>query len=257
MIKLSDYQSRYRFFRLARTDDGVLTVVFHTNGAPISWGLEPVEELGYLWADIGADRDNKAILVTGAGGEFIARMAVSSSARMSADAWDKIASDVRRAIRNHLSIEVPMIAAVNGPALFHSEQALLCDIVIASSNAEFQDAPHFTSGMVPGDGVQIIYNHLLGANRARYFHYMGEKLSAPRALELGLISEMHPPERLQSRAAEIARHVLKQPELVRRYTRQVTIEPIRRLYSGHLDHGLGVEGLGAWGGWPFEGGSPK
>jgi enoyl-CoA hydratase/carnithine racemase len=255
MIKLADYQRRYRFFKINRTAEGVLTVEFHTNGASLVWGLEPLEELGFLWADVGSDRENKVIIVTGTGDEFIPRMAVSSE--ISADTWEWIASNVRRMQRNHLAIEVPMIAAVNGPALLHSEQALLCDIVIASNNAEFQDSPHFVSGMVPGDGVQVIYNHLLGANRARYFHYMNERISAQRALELGLISEVHSPEKLRTRAAEIADHILKQPEIVRRYTRQVTIEPIRHLYSRYVEHGLGLEGLGAWGGWQLASGGSK
>lgn len=251
MIKLADYQQKYRYFKLDRTNDGILNIVFHTDGGPMLWGIEVVEALGYLWADVGNDRDNKVVVVTGTGSEFIAKMSVATG-KMSADIWDRIASNVRRMHRNHLAIEVPMIAAVNGPALLHSEQALLCDIVIASSNAAFQDSPHFASGLIPGDGVQIIYNHLLGANRSRYFHYMNETLSAQRALELGLISEVLPPEKLRSRAIEIARHILKQPDIVRRYTRQVTIEPIRHLYSGYLEHGLAIEGLGAWGGWSLE-----
>jgi enoyl-CoA hydratase len=109
--------------------------------------------------------------------------------------------------------------------------------------------------MVPGDGVQIIYHHLMGANRARYFLFMGEVIPAATALQRGLVSEVHAPERLRDRANEIARHILKQPELVRRNTRQVAIEPLRRLYNDYLEHGLALEGLGAWGGWPFEGGS--
>jgi hypothetical protein len=57
---------------------------------------------------------------------------------------------------NHLNIEVPIIAAVNGPALIHAELAVLCDIVLAAEHAEFQDAPHFPNGIVPGDGVHVI-----------------------------------------------------------------------------------------------------
>jgi enoyl-CoA hydratase/carnithine racemase len=257
MITLADYQRKYRFFKLHRTDEGVLTIVLHTDDGPLVWGLEPLEELGWLWADVGSDRDNKVIVVTGTGDGFIPSMVVSGGARMSADVWDKIASDVTRLIRNHLSIQVPMIAAVNGPARFHSEEALLCDIVIGSHNAVFQDGPHFMSGMVPGDGVQIIYNHLLGANRARYFLFMGEEIPATRALELGLISEVHAAEKLVARAVEIAGYMLKQPELVRRYTRQVSIEPLRRLYSEYLAQGLALEGLGSWGGWPHDAGASK
>jgi len=250
MIKLADYQNKYRFYKLSRTDDGVLTVEFHTDGGPMVWGLEPVEELGYLWGDIGADRANKCVIVTGTGDEFIATMAVSTG--MSGEIWDQISFNVKRMFRNHLAIEVPMIAAVNGPALLHSEQALLCDIVIASTTAEFQDSPHFIAGLPPGDGVQVIYNHLLGPNRARYFHYMGQKLSAQEALDLGLVGEVLPPEKLRSRANEIAAHVMSQPEMIRRATRQVLVDPIRRAYAASMDHGLAHEGLAAWGAWALD-----
>jgi enoyl-CoA hydratase/carnithine racemase len=248
VITLSDYQNKYRYFKMDRTSDGILKITFHTNGGPVMWGVEVVEALGFMWADVANDRENKIIIVTGTGSEFIATMSVATGS-MSADLWDGIASNVRRMYRGLLGIEVPMIAAVNGPALLHSEQALLCDIVIASSTAEFQDSPHFAGGLVPGDGTQVIFTHLLGANRARYLLYMNQKLSAQRALELGLVSEVHPPEQLQARAMEIARQILKQSDIVRRYTRQVTIEPIRQLYSRYLEHGLAVEGLGAWAGW--------
>lgn len=251
MIKFADYQNKYRYYKLERTADGVITVAFHTNEGPMVWGLDQVEELGYLWGDLGSDRSNKVVIVTGTGDEFIAKMSVSTD--LSAEIWDQIAARVKRMFRNHLAIEIPMIAAVNGPAHLHSEQALLCDIVIASTTASFRDSPHFISGMVPGDGVQILYGHLLGANRARYFHFMDETISAQRALELGLVGEVVPPAKLRARATEIAQYLLKQPELVRRYTRLATIEPLRRLYSAYIDHGLGLEGLAAWGSWNLAG----
>lgn len=251
MTTFADYRNKYQFFRLERSADGVLTIHFHTNGGPVVWGIDVVEELGYLWGDVASDADNQIVIVTGTGDTFIGSMAVSTGT-ITADLWEKIAGNVRRMYRNHLAIEVPMISAINGPARLHSEQALLCDISIASDTAEFQDSPHFMSGLVPGDGVQIIYNHLLGANRARYFLYMGQTLSAQRALELGLVSEVHPKERLLGRAKEIAQYMLKQPPLVRRYTRQVSLEPIRRMYADYLEQGLALEGLGAWGGWPLK-----
>jgi enoyl-CoA hydratase/carnithine racemase len=58
---------------------------------------------------------------------------------------------------NLLDIEVPVIAAVNGPALIHAEIPVLSDIVICSEKAEFQDAPHFANGVVPGDGVHVVW----------------------------------------------------------------------------------------------------
>src|SRR6202043_3825594 len=105
---------------------------------------------------------------------------------------------------NHLNIEVPMIAAVNGPALIHAELAVLCDIVLAADHAEFQDAPHLPLGIVPGEGVHIVWPLLLGPNRGRYFLLTGEEISAQQALTLNVVAEVLPPERLLPRAHELA-----------------------------------------------------
>ena len=61
----------------------------------------------------------------------------------------------RKVLMNILDIEVPMIAAVNGPARLHTEYILLSDIVLATPSTIFQDKPHFEIGVVPGDGVHL------------------------------------------------------------------------------------------------------
>ena len=102
--------------------------------------------------------------------------------------WEDLSyREGKRLIMNLLDIEVPMISAVNGPALIHAQFPVLCDIVLASENAVFQDATHFVNGNVPGDGVHVIWPLLLGTNRARYFMLTGRKLSAQEALELGVV----------------------------------------------------------------------
>ena len=93
----------------------------------------------------------------------------------------------KRLLMNLLDIPMPMISAVNGPALIHAEIPVLCDIVLASETAAFQDAPHFPNGIVPGDGVHLVWPLLLGANRGRYFLLTGQKLSAQEALTLGVV----------------------------------------------------------------------
>ena len=83
-------------------------------------------------------------------------------ARPDALAWDKIYWEGKQLLMNLLAIEVPMISAVNGPAMRHSELPLLRDIVLAAEEASFQDAGHFGGGLVPGDGVHAVYPLLLG-----------------------------------------------------------------------------------------------
>ena len=65
-------------------------------------------------------------------------------------------------------MDVPMIAAINGPAKHHSELALLCDIVLACEGATLEDTAHFhLGGHVPGDGVRACSDHHWNGASAR------------------------------------------------------------------------------------------
>ena len=66
--------------------------------------------------------------------------------------------------------------------------------------AVFQDLPHFPSGLVPGDGMHVVFPLLLGANRGRYFLLMGEKIDAKEAKHLGLVGEVLASDKLLARA---------------------------------------------------------
>ena len=66
-----------------------------------------------------------------------------------------------------VDVEMPLIAAANGPASVHSEGVLLADIAIAEHSTVFSDYSHPAFGTVPGDGVALIWQEVLGINRAR------------------------------------------------------------------------------------------
>jgi enoyl-CoA hydratase/carnithine racemase len=100
-----------------------------------------------------------------------------------------------------LEIEVPVISAINGPAWRHSE------------------IPH----------------------RGRYFLLTGQTLNAQKALDLGLVAEVLPPDKLLARAWELAEDLARRPTLLLRYTRLLLTEALRRQMHDLLGYGLGME----------------
>jgi enoyl-CoA hydratase/carnithine racemase len=159
--------------------------------------------------------------------------------------WDKTYWEGKHLLTNLLDIEVPMISAINGPALRHSEIPLLCDIVLAADDATFQDSAHFPNSLTPGDGMHIVYPLLLGLNRGRYFLLTGQELDAQKAQELGLVAEVMPRDRLLPRAWELAQELAKRPPLVLRYSRVLLTQYVKRQMHDLLGYGLALEGLGA------------
>ena len=138
-----------------------------------------------------------------------------------------------------------MIAAVNGPATVHSELAVLSDITLASENAIFQDQAHILFSTVPGDGIAVVWMELLGINRGRYFLLTGQKITAQEALQLGVVNEVLPKDKLMTRANELAERLAALPPLTARYTRVIFTQRLKRLLDENLGYGLALEGLGA------------
>ncbi|MFC2008006.1 enoyl-CoA hydratase/isomerase family protein, partial [Chloroflexota bacterium] len=93
-------------------------------------------------------------------------------------------------------------------------------------------------GGVPGDSQGMLYQHLLGTKRAAYDLLMAEPIDAEKALELGIINEILPQDKLLPRAWELAEDLMKRPRAARRLTHQLLIRPWKRLiiddYQFHI-----------------------
>jgi len=246
MSRFEDYATRYTCIHMRR-EDGILEMRFHTDDGPLRWGLAPHGELPDAFNEVGRDRENRVVILTGTGEEFSgvrATPATRSLAQgLTANAYDRVHWEGRALLMNLLNIEAPVIAAINGPAWRHSEIPLLSDIVLAADTAAFQDSAHFPSGLVPGDGMHIVMPMLLGLNRGRYYLLTGQTLSAQEAKELGLVAEVLPPDQVLPRAWEHARALTQKPTLLLRYTRLMFTEYVRRRMQDLLGYGLAMEGL--------------
>lgn len=244
--QFQEYRDKYEMISMRR-EDGILEIVLGTDGGPLQWDRQVHAELEEAFLNIGRDRENKLVIMTGTGSEFSGPVAEAESNReahrQSPDEWAELGWESNRLLTNLLAIDVPMISAVNGPASRHAELPVMCDIVLASENASFQDSAHFTGGLVPGDGVHVVFPMVMGLNRGRYFLLTGQVLDANEALAAGLVNEVLPIEKLLPRAWELARQIMQQPEMNRRYTRLLLTEQLRRQINELLPYGLALEGL--------------
>jgi enoyl-CoA hydratase/carnithine racemase len=255
-MHLDGYRDEFSTAALNRNEAGVLTVRLHSKGESLWWGARPHRELPELFAAIASDRDNRVVIITGTGDSFIEILESSDVDRLprgrtTATNWDQTIYEGNRLVNHLLDIEVPVIAAVNGPVAIHSEIAVLADIVLCTEQTYFQDRAHFPLGMVPGDSMQVVWPMLLGPNRGRAFLLTGSKLHADEALRLGVVAEVLADDRMMARADEIAGGLAELNPVLLRNTRQVLVRPIKRAMADDLHVGLALEAVASLSGREF------
>jgi enoyl-CoA hydratase/carnithine racemase len=221
--------------------DGILQMTLQTDGGPVlSSGLLH-GELPSAFADVSNDLQNLCVILTGTGDAFWPGRVQGTSSQATNEGWYRVQREGRKIELNFLDIEVPVIAAVNGPCTLHSELIILSDIVLATPNTVLQDSPHFWNGIVPGDGIATAWLLALGPNRGRYFLLTGQQLDAQEAFDLGVVNEIVPADNLLDRAWELARHITKRTPMTIRYTKMVLAATLRRLMTEQLPFSLALE----------------
>ncbi len=246
-MQLADYATRYETIRFERTD-GVLEMTMHTNGGEVLWNVSKQghhNELGLAFADISRDTENKVVILTGTGATFVAARDPDEKVLETNlhDMWDRMQEESIAMLEGLLAIPVPVICAVNGPAIIHSELPVMCDVVLAAEHAEFADTTHMPTGMPPGDGTQIIWPIVLGPNRGRYFLLSGEHLSAQEAHRLGVVAEVLPADELMPRAREFAGRLAQFPRRSLRHSKTLMVRHLRYRIRDELDIGLLAQGM--------------
>ena len=245
MTTFDAYRDAFPNAALARKPNGVLEVRLHTGGGKLLFDGHAHSQFVELFHAIGEDRENRVVILTGSGDAFMDEISSEGFDFFTPQGYDRILREGRKVLMNILDIEVPMITALNGPVLLHSEYALLTDIVLATPQTVFQDKPHFDFGIVPGDGVNLLWPEVIGTIRARYFILTRQVLDAQTAEDWGVVNEIVPADRLLARAHEIADGIATLPPLTSRYTRMVLTQRLRRIVEDGASLGLALEGISA------------
>lgn len=194
-------------------------------------GDEFVETLERSIARVNADLDVKAVILTGSGSIFSAggnlrdlanRVGLGAlTALEQRQAYD---AGIQRIPRAMVRCEVPLIAAVNGPAIGAGcDLAMMCDLRIASTSAVFAES-FVQLGLIPGDGGTWFLHRAVGELRAAEMTLTGDRIDANTALDWGIVSAVVPDELLLDEARALAERVTKNPAHTLRMAKRLLLE---------------------------------
>src|ERR1700757_1031879 len=245
-METQPYFDRYEHFAISRSPSGVLTVRFHTDGKEHTFTGVTHHDFPRLVEDIAYDRDNKVLVLTGTGDTFIDSIDGPSLGDITKP-WtaDAMYVEGRRGVQRLVDLEIPIVAAVNGPVSVHSEYVLLADVIVASDTTVISDYPHLAFGIAPGDGLFVVWEEVLGLNRARRLEITNGSFTAQQALEWGAIAEVVPLADVLPRAQAIAEQITRLPQLTTRYMAVLFRQRISRRLAEGTALGMALEALTA------------
>ncbi len=177
-----------------------------------------LKALNDAFARIGTDAGISCVILTGAGKAFSAggnlkhmRDREGGFGGSAADVADQYRQGIQRTTLALYNLEVPTIAAVNGPAYGAGcDMACACDIRVAAEDTVF--AENFVKiGLIPGDGGAWLLPRAVGLSKACEMTFTGDPVDAPTALACGLVSRVVPNEALLPTARELAARIASNP----------------------------------------------
>jgi enoyl-CoA hydratase/carnithine racemase len=193
-------------------------------------GNTAVEEFVQICDDIRKDTSVKVVILTADGPIFSSGGNVKDMQRFFDDALtpDLIREEYRQGIQRIpkalYNLDVPVICAVNGPAIGAGlDLTCMCDIRIASEQATFAES-FVRVGIVPGDGGAWLLPRAVGRAKAAEMAFTGEALTAEQALACGLVSRVVPHDQLLTEARALAAKIAANPGAVMRMTKRLLRE---------------------------------
>lgn len=236
---------------LAERAEGVVTLTLNQpeRRNPIS-DIEMIDALVDAIEAADADIAVRAVILTGAGAAFssggdVKKMAPGGGLR------DALPAQTRRNYRAGIqrlpllfqSLEVPVIAAINGPAVGAGcDLACMCDIRIAADTARF--AQSFVKlGLVPGDGGAWILARIVGVSKATELTLTGAMIDASEALACGLVSRVVPAAELMNEARRIASQIAQNPPHAVRMSKRLLRQAQEASLSSVLEMSAAMQAL--------------
>jgi enoyl-CoA hydratase len=176
-----------------------------------------------LFSGLAADPEARVAILTGAGRAFSAGGDFLHFVKTleDADFARAVLENARRTIHAFIDLPIPIIAAVNGPAVgWGATLATLCDIVLMSEKS-FLAEPHINIGLVLGDGISVSWPLYMSLLRAKELIFTGDRISPQQAVDFGLANRAVPADELMEEARKLAGKLLAQPRQALRETKKI------------------------------------
>ena len=200
------------------------------------------EDLTALFRMLKREDQARVAILTGsagafsAGGDFAWFPTLRDTGKL-----DHLRRDAKQLIWDLVDIEIPIIAAINGPAVgLGASVALLCDVIFIADDAIISD-PHVRVGLVAGDGGTAIWPLLVGPARAKEYLMTGNPLTAREAERIGLVNRVFPADQLLPEATAFAEQLARGAPLAVRFTKMAVNKLIKDALNVAFDSAAGLE----------------
>ncbi len=199
--------------------------------------------LAGLFPLLDADEDARVAVLTGAGRAFSAGGDFTYLDELTGDAELRrlTLTHGRQIVTGMVGCRVPIIAAVNGPAVgLGCSLVALSDIVFMAESAHLAD-PHVVLGLVAADGGPVVWPLLTSLLLAKEYALTGERIPARRAAEIGLVNHVCPDDEVLDQAMACAERIARLPRRAVEDTRRVVNLQLERAVLSALDFALSAE----------------
>jgi enoyl-CoA hydratase len=234
--------SEFQALRIDRLDEVLRVTIAHPSSRLNAVDALLHGELARLFRELKREDEARAVLLTGrgpafsAGGDFDWFPSLDDAAKL-----DHLRRDAKQMIWDLLDVELPIVAALNGPAVgLGASLALLCDTIFMAEEATLAD-PHVRVGIVAGDGGAVIWPLVLGPARAKQYLMTGDPVSAAEAERIGLVNRVVPPDRLGEEALAFARRLAAGAPLAIRYTKLAVNKLVKEALNVAFDTSTALE----------------
>lgn len=199
--------------------------------------------LARIWRVLSADRDVKAVVTTGVGKAFSAGGDMEMFTRLIEDpvARQSQIIEARSIFLEAISFPKPLVSAVNGPAVgLGCSIALLSDFLVMGKSSYLSD-PHVAVGLVAGDGGAAMLPLLTGLMKAKQYVMLGDRITAPTAEQLNLVTKVADDDAVLDEAVAIGERLAALPAQALRATKVAMNMHLSRAALGVLEYSLAEE----------------